>query len=133
MQLRSSMPNEIAGVMWVAMDTPATSVYTPWYLGIKEVPKSYSIGEPGNYDPESAWWNFQEVGNLCYRRFNEAAPLDVIPVWKEFETKQFISMKETEQKAMQLYNKKFQGCCNFTSKPIFEQARNSGSKNSKKT
>jgi dipeptidase len=101
--LRSWMPNEIGGVMWVAFDTPATSVYVPWYAGILETPKGYTIGHATNYDPNSAWWRFQELGNLCYRRFNETAEKDVKPAWKQFEDQEFAVGESIEKIALDLY------------------------------
>jgi dipeptidase len=104
--LRSWLPNEIGGLMWVAFDTPTTSVYTPWYAGIFETPKAYQIGQALVYDVEAAWWNFQELGNLCYRRYNQAALQDVIPEWKEFESKLFADQETIEASAHALYNKR---------------------------
>ncbi|SDO89621.1 dipeptidase [Desulforhopalus singaporensis] len=103
--LRSWMPNEIGGVMWVAFDTPATSVYVPWYAGITETPKGYTIGYAQQYDPASAWWRFQEVGNLSRRQFNKAAEKDVKPVWKKFEDEEFALAGAIEKTALDLYEK----------------------------
>ena len=40
-QLRAEMPKEIGCVYWRMTAEPATSVLTPWYLGINETPPSY--------------------------------------------------------------------------------------------
>jgi dipeptidase len=103
MELRTGMPSMIGGVLWVCFDTPATSIYTPWHLGITETPEAFQKGEAGIYDPQSAWWNFQEVGNLCYRRFDEAALKDVIPVWRSMEQKLIMDTRKVEQEALRLY------------------------------
>jgi len=105
-QLRSRLPNEIGGIMWVAFDTPATSVYVPWYLGITDTPEPYKVGEAGKYNDGSAWWNFQEVGNLCFRRYHDAALKDVIPAWKTFEDREFEEIGSIDKKALQLYREK---------------------------
>jgi dipeptidase len=101
--LRNWLPNEIGGVMWSAFDTPTTSVYVPWYTGIIETPKGYTIGWAQQYDQDSAWWRFQEVGNLCRRRYNEIAVKDVMPVWKKFEDMEFAIAESIEKTALDLY------------------------------
>lgn len=95
--------NQVGGVMWVAFDTPATSVYIPWYLCTHHVHPAYGTGEAGIYDRTSAWWHYQEVGNLCYRRFDRAALVDVIPVWWAFENEELRNVSAIEQKAVQLF------------------------------
>ena len=104
-QLRNWLPNEIGGVMWTAYGNPCTSLYIPWYVGSSEIPREYSIAETRNYSNESAWWNFEEVCNLCHRRYCDAALKDVIPVWDDFEEQEFILQDTIEQTALKLYEK----------------------------
>lgn len=66
-------------VMWRATLNPCTSPYVPWYLGIAEVPDGYGwltpeIGmathfnpDPSDlaYNPDRAWWAFQDVQDLA--------------------------------------------------------------------
>ena len=122
MELRTGMPSAIGGVMWVCFDTPATSIYTPWHLGITETPQAYQKGEAGIYDPESAWWNFQEVGNLCYRRFDEAALQEVIPVWQSMEQQLFQDTRKAEEEAKRIYEEEgLAATCRFLN--AFDNAR----------
>ncbi|MCP4108517.1 MAG: hypothetical protein GY749_23715 [Desulfobacteraceae bacterium] len=102
-QLRSWLPNEIGGIMWVAMDTPTTSVYLPWYAGINSIPETFVAAETGVYDENAAWWVFNEVGNLTRRVYNRAAFDDVIPSWSRFEKDQFESNQSAEKVALDLY------------------------------
>lgn len=102
--LRNWLPNEIGGGMWVAFGIPATSVYVLWYAGILETPKGYTVGHSQQYDPTSALWRFQEVGNLSRRRFNQAAEKDVKSGWKKFEDQEFAIAGTIEKAAIGLYN-----------------------------
>jgi dipeptidase len=102
-QLRNWMPNEIGGVMWLALDTPTTSVYIPWYVGINSIPETYILARSGEYDEKAAWWVFNEVGNLVRRMYNKAAVEDVIPAWQKFEKEQFEVVGAMEKVALELY------------------------------
>jgi len=56
--------------MWWASDTPASSVFVPFYANTSVYSQSYSTGTMKEYDEHSAWWVFTFVANwmdLNYR------------------------------------------------------------------
>ena len=68
-----------AGCMWVACAAAKLAVYVPVFTAGEGLPEAYTWGECGEYDLGSAWWAFQEIGELCYRRYDEIANDLVIP------------------------------------------------------
>ncbi len=72
-------------VMWRATLNPCTSPYVPWYLGITRVPDGYGWLTPEEgmathfnpdpsdlaYNPDRAWWAFQDVQNVADARYKE--------------------------------------------------------------
>ena len=54
-----------AGCMWVACAAAKLAVYVPVFTAGEGLPEAYTWGECGEYDLGSAWWAFQEIGELC--------------------------------------------------------------------
>jgi len=70
-QLRSWLPNEIGGVYWVYLDNQAVGPYLPVYCGVQQMPESYAIFDPDQFDDASAKWTYDEVDNLLYLNWQE--------------------------------------------------------------
>lgn len=82
-----------AGCMWVACAAAKLGVYVPAFTAGEGLPEEYTWGECGEYDLGSAWWAFQEVGELCYRRYEEIAEELVRPAFDEMQ-REFLHERE---------------------------------------
>ena len=102
-QLRSWLPSEMGGVLWLAIANPDTSVYVPWYKGITEVPHVYQFGK-GKSDPESAYWAFKRIGNLVNTHYGDLIE-EVRKTWKAFEEREFETQESVEKTALELFQK----------------------------
>jgi len=102
-QLRGWLPSEIGGVLWLAMATPDTSVFVPWYMGITEVPSVYQSGQ-GQSNPESAYWAFKRISNLVNTHYGNLIE-DVRKTWKAFEEAEFLTQESVEKTALELFQK----------------------------
>ncbi|MGD9488037.1 MAG: dipeptidase [Calditrichaceae bacterium] len=104
-QSRDWLPDEIGGVVWMAMDNTATSIYVPFYCSISDVPKSYKTpGRVNGFTYESAWWAFNRLGTLAAQRWGDMRK-DVDAVWNPMQAEVFANQKNTEQEALNLYHK----------------------------
>ncbi len=112
-QLRSWLPPEIGGVLWLSAGTPCSSVYLPFYLGVLEFPKPFSFLSQG-YNGNNAYWVFNSLENLVdtyyseKRKFGaaEARAIDhVARFWKVFEEDEFALQDSIEKTALDLYKK----------------------------
>ena len=104
-QSRDWLPDEIGGVVWLAWDNVATSVYVPFYAGITDVPKPYKTpGRVNGYTRESAWWAFNRLSTLTAQRWGDMRH-DVEKVWQPIQKKLFDEQNSIEKKALQLYKK----------------------------
>ncbi|MCF7886360.1 MAG: C69 family dipeptidase [Candidatus Marinimicrobia bacterium] len=104
-QSRESMPDEIGGVVWLALDNVATSVYIPVYSGVTDLPQSYKTpGRENGFTRKSAWWAFNRLGTLTAQRFRDMVK-DVQKEWDMVQSEMFARQKSIEAKAMQLYEK----------------------------
>jgi dipeptidase len=101
-QSRDWMPNEVGGVVWMAMDNVATSIYVPIYCGQTDVSKCYKTpGRVNGYDRDSAWWAFNRLGTLTAQRWGDMRH-DVTAVWGPKQKELFDNQMEVEDKALKL-------------------------------
>jgi dipeptidase len=86
-QSRSWLPNAIGGVLWWGVDDTYTTVYTPMYSSITEIPECFrdDNGSAIEYSPTSAFWLFNLVSNFAYLRYKDMI-VDIQRVQKELET-----------------------------------------------
>jgi dipeptidase len=112
-ELRSWLPHEIGGVLWLSAGTPCSSVYVPYYLGVLEFPKPYSFITAG-FDRENAFWSFNSLENLVDRYYGEKKKIGeaevraidyVAGIWKNFEDEEFGMRGSVETTALDLYKK----------------------------
>jgi dipeptidase len=104
-QSRAGLPDEIAGLVWLAFDNVATSIYVPLYCGITDVPVSFKTpGRTTGFTRDSAWWAFNYTGTLAAQRWGDMRR-DVDAVWKPMQTEFFANQNKIEQDALNLYHK----------------------------
>ena len=105
-QSRDWLPDEIGGVVWLAQDNIATSVYIPVYCGVSDLPKSYKTpGRINGFTRESAWWAFNRLSTLTAQRWGDIRH-DVDAVWNPLQKKLFDQQAEFEQKALSVKGEK---------------------------
>lgn len=101
-QCRNWLPNEIGGVVWLAWDNVASSIYTPLYSSITKVPESCSTpGRENGYTRKSAWWAFNVVGTLSAQRWGDMR-YDVRGVWDPWQAELFENQNKFESKMVSL-------------------------------
>jgi len=92
-QSRDFLPDEIGGVVWMAMDNVATSIYVPLYCSITDVAQPYKApGRPKGFNRESAWWAFNRLGTLAAQRWGDMR-YDVTKVWTPLQDELFRNQK----------------------------------------
>jgi dipeptidase len=104
-QSRAEMPDAIGGLLWAGLAAAATSPHLPFYAHNTRTPRVYQIGDAGDnsvYLPDSAYWLFENIGNLM-NLFYQATVGLVKPAWKEFDQRQFANQAPVEQSALRLY------------------------------
>jgi len=105
-QCRNWMPDEIGGVVWLAQDNVATSIYVPVYCSVTDMATPYKIpGRTNGYTTESAWWAFNRLGTLAAQRWGDMRH-DVDTVWNVWQKELFDAQKSIEDEAMKLYDPK---------------------------
>lgn len=103
-QSRDWLPDEIGGLVWMAQDNIATSVYIPIYCSVTDLPASYKTPGRNGFNRNSAWWAFNRMSTLAGLRWNEARH-DVDKVLLPLQEEIFAKQRETELAAMSMNRK----------------------------
>lgn len=105
-QCRDWLPDDIGGVVWLAQDNIATSIYIPVYAGTTDLPQSYKTpGRPNGFTNKSAWWAFNRMSTLTAQRWGDARhniDATFIPMQKEI----FENQKVIEKEALDIESQK---------------------------
>jgi hypothetical protein len=90
-------------VLWFATDTPATSVYVPFYAAAGDhASPAYSVGTHLDFRRDSAWWAFGFVANYASRsNWRHASENFVLPLKEQLQTEIMAEMIDVEAKAKQ--------------------------------
>lgn len=71
-QLHDSLPDDIGGVVWVALDNPGESPRFPVFCGTTDLPESLKICGQHRTRDDSALWNFRKANRLATVRWGES-------------------------------------------------------------
>ena len=104
-QCRAWLPDIIGGIVWVALGSQDTSCYIPFYAGVTDIPKSFSVGDHWVLNREAARWAFDYVDFHVQVAYN-AAIADVKEAQKTWEDGAVARVPEIDQKAGELFKKK---------------------------
>ncbi|MDD2197734.1 MAG: C69 family dipeptidase [Bacteroidales bacterium] len=103
-QSRNWLPNPIGGILWFSVDDAATTVYTPIYCGINEIPHSFAVGNGDllTYSADAAFWVFNKVSNFAYLRYDYMSA-DIRKVQQEMENYYTSITPLVDEKAAELF------------------------------
>jgi dipeptidase len=103
-QSRSWLEDPIGGILWFGVDDAGSTVYSPMYCGMTEVPHCYAVGNGSmmEFTPDAGFWVFNQVSNFAYTRYNLIHP-DIESRQKELENKHIASVKAIDQAANEIY------------------------------
>ncbi len=105
-QSRSWLPDEVGGVVWLALDNVVTSIYVPVYCSVTDLPKSYKIpGRTKGYTTESAWWAFNRLGTLASHRWKDMRR-DIDKKWAPLQKELFTNQSKIEKETVLLIKQK---------------------------
>lgn len=105
-QSRSWLKDPIGGILWFGVDDTYSTVYTPMYCGITEVPWPFAEGNGSmmEFSDESAFWIFNQVSNFAYTRYNVIIQ-DIRKLQKELEHSFISEVPGIDEAASLLYDK----------------------------
>ena len=84
-QTRPKAPEYTRGILWFGPDVSYTTVFTPFFSKMAQLPRPYQTGSPQRFDPESAWWYFDLVANWSRLNFQRMTQVDILPLQRDLE------------------------------------------------
>ncbi len=123
-QSRAHLPAPIGGVFWGGLAATAAGPHIPWYAQNTSVPRMYGIGEAGDagrYQPDSAYWLFENIGNLMNLFYQGTVEL-VRPPWEAFEETLYRRQADLERWASELYKRRPDEAIQYLTDYSFGQA-----------
>jgi len=104
-QSRHWLPDPIGGIFWFGVDDADGCVFAPMYCGIREIPKSYAVGNGSmiTWSETSVFWTFSLVNNWGYTRYDLIHP-EVAKYQHELEARLIRETEIVDSKASVLYN-----------------------------
>jgi dipeptidase len=105
-QCRDWLPDDVGGIVWLAQDNVATSIYIPVYAGTTDLAESYKVkGRRTGYTRKSAWWAFNRLGTLSAQRWGDMRH-DVDEVFVPLQKKYFEEQAKVDEEYLSLSKKK---------------------------
>lgn len=103
-QSRNWFPDPIGGILWFGVDDVSSTVYTPMYCSITEIPKAFAHGNGDlmTFTNDAAFWVFNQVSNFAYTRYDLIHP-EIEKAQKELENKYIAYSKAMDIAAADLY------------------------------
>ena len=113
-QSRNWLPNPIGGIIWFGVDDTNSTVYTPFYCSLTEVPIEYRQGNGDmlSYSDNAAFWTFNRVAHFKYLFYNRVIG-DIQKVQNELENGYQEQVKANDKLALNLYGQDPQQAINL--------------------
>lgn len=104
-QSRNWLPDQVGGIIWFGVDDTGSTVYTPFYCSISEVPIEFRVGNGDmlTYSDNAAFWVFNRLAHFKYLFYNRVIG-DIQKVQNELETSYQEQVKEIDSQAVDMIN-----------------------------
>jgi len=101
-QSRSWLPDGIGGVLWYGVDDTYFTCYTPLYICMDALPRSYTTGSMEEFSWDSVWWVFNLVSNYANLKYSYMIK-DIRAVQGRLEKAALAVQPAVEETALGLY------------------------------
>jgi dipeptidase len=103
-QMRNWLPDPIGGIFWFGVDDASTTVYVPFYCGIKKVPEVFAEknGDMLTWSDNSGFWIFNRVAHFAYLFYDRVIG-DIRKVQNELEHESAAFVPAIDRAAGQLF------------------------------
>lgn len=98
LQIRPHVAKAISGIQWLAMASPDTSVYVPFYTDINNTPVTYQIGTD-RYDSKSAFWTYKLTGVLAQPYPNSFTNRYIRPIQRKVNRQLLRHLKNSDKQS----------------------------------
>ena len=104
-QSRGFLPDQIGGRVWFGYSNPAMTTYVPIYVGVTELPETYTTdGRTTGFGRQSAWWAFNRLATIAAQRWGDMRK-DIAEVRDPMQAEIIKNADELDKKAADLFKK----------------------------
>ena len=103
-QSRPYVPNPLGGIFWFGVDDTYSTVFTPMYACMTEIPESYAVGNGSmmQFSDNAAFWVFNQVSNFAYTRYSDII-VDIQKKQSELENNHIAMIPAIDKIALEKY------------------------------
>lgn len=103
-QSRGWIPSPLGGIIWFGVDDTYSTVYTPMYTCMTEIPETFAVGNGDmmTFSDNAAFWVFNQVSNFAYSRYNNMI-VDIQKKQSELEGNYITMVPMMDKVAQDLY------------------------------
>ena len=114
LQIKENYPEQLGGIMWLAMGNAEHSVYLPTYGNITDTHEAYKSSTL-NYSPDCAYWIFRSVATLA-ELDREKFGASVREYWTQYQQNLIDNQEQIDKKVLELYEKSPEEAAEYATK-----------------
>lgn len=124
-QSRSFVPEPLGGVFWFGVDDTYSTVFTPMYACMTEIPQPYRVGNGSmmEFSDNSAFWVFNQVSNFAYTRYSDII-VDIQAKQKQLEDQYQTILPSIDRIALEKFRTDPRSAIDFLTRFSVEQGEN---------
>jgi dipeptidase len=105
-QMRNFLPDPVGGIHWFGVDDAASTVFTPMYCGMTEIPEPFKVGNGDmmTFSDKAVFWIFNQVSNFAYTAYSRIHP-EIDSVQQDLEREYINLSSSIDKQAAELYKK----------------------------
>ena len=84
-QVHPQKPELVKGLLWYGPDVSYTTVFTPFYSKMSDLPSSFQTGGPQQLNDKAAWWAFDFINSWSRLNFQQITNSDIKPLQQSLE------------------------------------------------
>ena len=103
-QSRPYVPYPLGGILWFGVDDTYTTVFTPMYTCMTQIPETYAVGNGSmmEFSDNAAFWVFNQVSNFAYTRYKDMI-VDIQKKQSELENNYIAMVPAVDKVALEMY------------------------------
>jgi len=103
-KVNPNKPEPLKGLVWFGPDVSYTTVFTPFYTQVTDLPLSFQTGGSQELNGRSAWWAYNFVNNWSRLNFQLITVADIKPLQKQLEKNSREMIQSIEENSKKLSN-----------------------------
>jgi len=101
-QVQPQKSEPVKGLLWYGPDVSYTTVFSPFYSKMSDLPSSFQTGGPQQLNNKAAWWVFDFVNSWSRLNFQQITNSDIKPLQQLLENNSVEMIQKLESEVVGL-------------------------------